>query len=126
MSLHGAIQVRLAAEVSGVSGRVYRQTLPQNPTLPACVYSVYANDRLHDLDGPDGLAEVTVKVTTWADKHSTAKTNADAARVALDGWSGTADSTTVHAAEIENERDVYDPELAYFGVDQDFLVWYEE
>lgn len=126
MSLHGAIQVRLAAQVSGVSGRIYRQTLPQNPTLPACVYFVVSNNRLHDLDGPEGLAEARVQVTTWADKHSTALTNANAVRVALDGWTGTADSTVVVQSLIDNELDGYDPELMYSGITQDFMVTYEE
>jgi len=126
MSLHGAIHVRLAAQVSGVSGRIYRQTLPQTPTLPACVYFVVSNIRLHDFDGPEGLSEARVQVTTWADKHSTALTNANAVRTALDGWRGTADTTVVAQSLIENEVDMYDPELYYSGIAQDFLVWYEE
>lgn len=126
MSLHGGIYARLVAQVSGVSGRVYRRPMPQTVTLPACEYFVVSNLRRQSLEGTETPAVARVQVNSWADTHSAAQAVADQVRGALDGWKGTSDSTTFDWCRIENELDDYEPDTEEHAVVQDFFVSYRE
>lgn len=124
MSLHGALATRLSGQVSSVSGRAYRQKLPQNPTYPALTFRVIGDNPTHTMSHVATVSDALVEVIAWAATHSQAKATAEEVRTALDGWDGTEDGTTVQHAILNDGDDLYDDDLGVHGVAQDFFVMF--
>lgn len=125
MSLHGAVQTRLNAEVSSVSGRIYRLHAPQSTAKPFCTYRLISNVAVKALSGTATNSLPRLEVTSWGDTHTQARATADEVRDALNNWSGTADSTVVQAATPDDETELYDDDHELYGISQDFALMYD-
>lgn len=125
MSLHGAIQTRLNAQVSSVGGRIYRLHAPQSAASPFCTYRVISDVPVKHLSGTAVNGITRVEVTSWASTHTQAKSTANEVRAALNNWSGTADSTVVQSATPDDETELWDDDHELYGIPQDFVLMYD-
>ncbi len=130
MSLHGALATRLSAAVASISGRAYRVRLPQSVTYPALTYRVVSAEQLQAINGPMTTGTKRIEVTVWCDMdaggHTQAKATAEEVRTALDGWSGTEDSTVVSSVTLQGDVDLWDDQLGAYGIPQDFFVMFNQ
>ena len=109
-----------------VSTRIYPGKLPQIPTLPAVTYSRVDGPRVQSLVGSSGLAHPRLQIDCWAETYAGVKTLANAVRGAIDGYSGTISGTRVGGVLIDDEQDVYEPNVEFYRVSQDYIVWHDE
>lgn len=120
-----------AAIAALVVARVYPLMLPPTVTLPAISYTEVSGPRVttHD-EASGGLAHKRYQVDSWATTYSGAKALSKQVRVALNGFSGAvshgADSLTLQASLIAEERDDYDAETGIYRVIQDYIIWHGE
>ncbi len=130
MTIRDEIYDRLAGSTdvtSLVSTRIYRQTLPQDATVPALTFTRVSGPRLHISTGPSGMARGTFQIDCWAVDAGTAEDLAEAVRQRLDGWSAT--TLNVNNVMLENERDTADWEIGSSGLHRvilDFVVLHTE
>lgn len=125
MSLHGAIQTRLNAQVSSVSSRIYRLRAPQSAASPFCTYRVVSDVPVRSLTGTATNGITRIEITSWADTHTQAKATAVEVLAALNQWSGTADSTVIQSANPDDETELWDDDHQLYGIPQDFVVMYD-
>ena len=113
-----------------VATRIYPQELPQESALPALVYERTSLDHIRSNDGATGLATALYDLTSWAETFVAARGLADAARLALDGYSGTVGSVKIGFIILENEVDLFEEPLLderrRCGVRQQYTVSYDE
>ncbi len=100
--------------------------LPQSVTLPALTYRVVSAVQLQSLSGPMTTSTPRVEVTAWAATHTACKATAEEVRTALDGWSGTEDSTVVSSVTLQGDVDLWDDQLEAYGIPQDFFVMFNQ
>ena len=117
--------------VSPIVGvRIYPQELPQESALAALVYERTSLDHIRSNDGATGLATALYDVTSWAETFVAARELADAARLALDGYSGTVGTVKIGFIMLENELDILEEPLfderRRCGVRQQYTVSYDE
>lgn len=112
--------------VAAITTRCYPVMIPQSPTYPLILYTRISGMRDHVLGGATGHAHPRFQVEAWAETYSGAKTLADAIRIALDDYSGTASGTVIHSCLIDSERDVYESEIEKYRIIQDYFIWHEE
>lgn len=134
MSLEAALYTNLT-EDAGVAaiaeGRVYPVMVPQDRPYPALVYQLISAPRVHSMDGASGLVSARVQITSFAVTQVVARSLADAARVLMDGVSGTWAGVVIDHANLIDEADVLDKAVGadsqrVFGIRQDWMIWYEE
>lgn len=98
MSAEGAIYAILAAD-SGVGAlcgdRISPHQRLQSTDLPALVYAVQSFEPVRGLGATSGFTMATITVAAIADTYASAKSLAGAAVSALNGTSGTYDSTAI-------------------------------
>jgi len=116
------------AAIVGV--RIYPQELPQESALAALVYERTSLDHIRSNEGATGLATALYDVTSWAESFVAARLLADAARLALDGYSGTVGTVKIGFIMLENELDILEEPLfderRRCGVRQQYTVSYDE
>jgi len=110
-----------------ISARMYPLKLPQNPTLPAIVYTKISGFREHDMDG-SSIAAPRIQFDCYADDFPGSKALADAVRKRLDSYTGPVGSPadTVHFAYLLDERDFYEDDTERFRTLLDFEVVHNE
>jgi len=108
--------------VKAITTRCYPVTIPQSPTYPLILYTRISGVRDHHFQGPSGIVRTRMQIEAWAETYSGAKTLAAAIRGALDGYTGTA----IGSCLLDNERDIYEPELNVYRVVYDFQIIDEE
>lgn len=113
---------------ANIGDRMYPDTLPQQPTLPAISYQVISETRRATMRGPDDLSRVRVQVDCWANTSIEAHAVADSVRAALDGFKGPMGSASpIEAAAVGifavNAFSSYEPEARIYRVSRDFFVW---
>lgn len=112
--------------VKAITTRCYPVNIPQTPTYPLILYTQISGHRDHTLRGASGHAHPRFQIEAWAETYTGAKTLADAIRIALDDYIGTASGTKIWSCLIDSERDIYEPEIEVYRKVQDYLIWYEE
>lgn len=124
-----AVYYRLA-NTSGVtalvSTRIYPKVMPQQPTMPALVYSVVDNDREQVHRGQTGGAKARVQVTCWGATESSVAAVKEQVRLALIGASGSIASVTIDGIVCEGEVEGYEPDTTRHWIALDFFVWHRE
>ena len=107
--------------------------LVQNPTYPSVTYQRIDAQRVKSTEGPSCLADARVQFDVWATTWNEARQIADAIRVKLDGFVGTAtaqfsptEAFKIQGIFIRSERDLYDGETELYRISQDYDVWYTE
>jgi len=95
------------ATVSGLLGtKIYPLAADADATLPWVTWRRSAIRRQATLSGPMGVPTVVVEYDIVATYEAT-RTLADAIRGVLDGYTGTADNTTVRQTSLEDESDQF-------------------
>jgi len=118
--------------VSGLIGtRVYPVLAPATASLPMVTWRRTGINREQTLGAPMGVPRVTVEYSIYGTTYEQAREVADAMRVVLDGYGGTADNTTVRQTSLEDESDDF-VTLAgadmppVYQVTQRYDVWWQE
>lgn len=119
----GPVIYSLLSADPGVSGlvadRIFPEVLPQEPTLPAVVYTVVDDVPVHSLQGcTAGTSNARVQIDTYAKTYVTAQTVAEAIAAALQSYVGP-DAT----AMLLSRRDEYEDDPAEYRVSLDFSMW---
>ncbi len=135
MTVTAAIKARLvelSALTALVSTRIYVETLPQKPTLPAIRIQRISEFADVHLRGAQAMRRARVQVDAVASSLETATAVAEAAHgdgagSGLSGWQGTVGGSpgeTVFAILPADARTDYDAEeLRQWRVSRDYLVW---
>jgi hypothetical protein len=132
MNIEEALYSKLST-TSGVmticSTRIYPNVIPQDAAMPALAYQRISTVRYMAHDGPTGVAQARFQFTCSAALYSTARSLANAIRVALDGFSGLMGGTNgvvVEAVFVENDFDGYNQAGGEQIVRLDVLVMHQE
>jgi hypothetical protein len=98
-----------------VSDRCYPLMMPQNPVLPAIVYSRQASNPFYRLEGGSSLSQVRVQIDCYARSYEEAKDLASNARSAMESAS--------YKGTMIFDADFYEPDVKLYRVVLDFYVW---
>jgi hypothetical protein len=125
--IEAGLYTRLNTQLTGIGGRIYPKTMPQNVTLPAVTYELISDPRGNTHQGPDGTVEARYQVTTWSQSYQQAKTLSLQVKNALQGYRGPM-GTGVAVASIfaAGGRDLFDDDLRIHYVASDFFINYKE
>jgi hypothetical protein len=95
------IEYALHTLISGNAGvaalvgtRVYMEQAVQGVAFPFIVISPSGGDHLQSMAGSSGLETLNVNITATARRYDTARNVIEAVRLAIQGYSGTVESTT--------------------------------
>ena len=94
-----------AAVASLIGTRIYPVLAPATAALPLVTWRRSGVQREQTLGSPMGLPRVSVEYSIYGTTYEQARQVADAMRVVLDGYGGTADNTTVRQTSLEDESD---------------------
>lgn len=114
-----------------VGTRIYPVLAPASAALPFVTWRRSSIDREQTLGGPMGMPRVSVEYSIYGTTYEQARELADAMRVVLDGYGGTADNTEVKQTSLEDESDDF-AQLAgadlppVYQVTQRYDVWWNE
>jgi hypothetical protein len=119
------------AVTSIVSTRIYPVLAPASAALPFVTWRRTGISREQTLSAPMGVPRVSVDYSIYAATYEQARDVADAMRLCLDGYGGTADNTEVKQTSLENESDDF---VTLAGADmpsvyqitQTYDVWWQE
>ena len=106
-----------------VSTKVYPDFAPQTVTLPYCVVSVIGVDPSDTKDGVSKLDIIGVQLDIYANNYDTGLSIADAARAALDRYSGTNNGQVIDSIRFDGQTSgQFNYELKTFWCSQDYNV----
>jgi hypothetical protein len=111
LSTHGGLSAL-------VGTRIYPNRLPDNPTLPACVYQRISTLN-HLASGDVPLIRARMQIDCWSDSYVTAGNVAVQVHAALD----MASSSGLEASIPEDEDDMYDTDAQLHRKRIDFFIW---
>jgi hypothetical protein len=125
-------QLTQSPEVARLVGlRVFPVLAPVSASLPFVVYQRSQIERNQTLASPLGLPRVSVQFDVYAATYEETRQLADAMRVNLDGWTGSAYGVVVSQTSLESERDGFvqldGSELPpVYQIIQIYDVWWQE
>ena len=120
------------ATVSGlVASRVYPFVIPEGVAMPAIVYQRVSTEFVQDINDASSLSAARAQITSWSETYLQAKTLSAAVRAVIENFTGTWNSLTVQAVDLEDESDIFEPapslqQRRRYGVRQDYSMWYAE
>jgi hypothetical protein len=98
-----------------VSNRVYPLVMPQNPTLPALVYTRIVTNAQNNLDRPPTLDQCLIQIDSYAKTYLEAKQVAEQARDVLE--------VSALKSTLQNIQDFWEDEAKIYRVTMDFYCW---
>jgi hypothetical protein len=104
MSLNTALFNLISTAVGHTRVHPSTETVTVSSNFPKVIYTRIATVRRYCDDGNSGLTQARYQLDIFADKVSTAESIADQIRIALDGYSGTSDSTTILRISFDSEN----------------------
>lgn len=134
MAILQSIRTRLLSQtaVTDIVGtRIHPQWRPQDGALAAITLQRISEDHVHNLEGGAGLARPRIQVDCWSSKYSEAQSLGEAVREALQGFTGTVDSVTIHSCLLDNRADLFEPpkdgsDKGIYHIALDFQLIYGE
>lgn len=111
-----------AAVAALVVARIYPVLLPQNVTYPAISYERVNTDRRYSFDGPSIHIWPFFRIHCWSQSYLQAKSLGEAVRKSLNGFTGTMGTDSVINVEMQNENDLYEPDVDVHRVILDFVI----
>lgn len=108
-----------------IGTRMYAIKLKQNPTLPAVTYNRISSVRRRSHSGDSNLTRPRIQYSSFAETYEDAVEVADAIEAEMKSFSGTAESSNIYAAIVENRIDLLDPESKYYMIAIDLMIQYE-
>ncbi len=109
---------------TGNNARIYPLKLPQNPTLPAIVFTKISEQHVECMTGSAGLAMARIQFDCWAENKDQAEDLSEALRQALQGYKGSMGSVTVQGVHFMNEMDDFEQGIDDFRIIVDFEIGY--
>ena len=123
------VNAELFLQLTGYAGlaalvgtRIYRVTLPVDPTLPAVTFQRIDTPREYSHDGDSHLPHPRFQISCWATTQSVAEAVADQVRGALRGWH----LAYGEAAFVEDQADAYEPETGIYHIPLDATIWHHD
>lgn len=119
------------AVTSIVGSRIYPVLAPASAAVPFVTWRRSSVQREQTLGRPAGMPRVTVEYSIYGNTYEQTRELADAMRLVLDGYGGTADNTEVKQTSLEDESDDF-ATLAgadlppVYQVTQRYDVWWNE
>lgn len=119
------------AVTSIVGSRIYPVLAPASAAVPFVTWRRAGVQREQTLGRPAGMPRVTVEYSIYGNTYEQTRELADAMRLVLDGYGGTADNTEVKQTSLEDESDDF-ATLAgadlppVYQVTQRYDVWWNE
>jgi len=121
----------LAARLAGFSGltdlvadRIYAMVLPQAPVYPAVTYQLISSVRDSAMGTDTGNVTTNFQISIWNDSgFAAAKAVKEQVRACLQRWG---DGDTVITTFIENEVDLYQPEVRIWHIVVDIRIHHTE
>ena len=107
-SPEAAVRSALVADagVAAIIGsKVYPILAPASADLPFVTWRRIGVQRQQSLSGPIGMPSVLLSVDLFAETYEAVRELADAVRLCLDGWGGTANNVRVANVSLTNEAD---------------------
>jgi hypothetical protein len=98
-----------------VDGRCYPLVMPQNPTLPAIVYSRQSSDPQYRLEGGASLNQVRMEIDCYAHTYAAAKALSESVRLAMESAS--------YKGTLIFDTDFYEPDVKLYRIVMDFYLW---
>ena len=132
MTIEGALLARLTEYTdltALVSTRVYAVQMPQRVTLPAVSFQRISAVREQAMGGRAKPTHARYQVSAWGATFDAARDVAQQVVAALDRYGGTLDSTVIQQIFVENDFDLFEPDVGDNGtyhVPTDFMVHFEE
>lgn len=108
------------------STRIYPKVMPQQPTMPALVYSVVDNNRTQVHRGQTTGVRARVQVTCWGNTEASVSAVKEQVRLAMIGAHGSIASVTVDGVTCEGEVEGFEPETVRHWIALDFFIWHRE
>lgn len=126
MTIEEALKTYLQS-VAGVSAlistRIYPETLPQEPTLPALKYDIISIERQHLID----FATAYIQYTSVATTHLGARALSDAVRKALQREKRIMSGIEVTQISVDDEQGVvFDKDYGEYYIQTTYKVNYRE
>lgn len=126
MTIEEALKTYLqsvAAVSALISTRIYPETLPQEPTLPALKYDIISIERQHLID----FATVYIQYTSVATTHLGARALSDAVRKALQREKRIMSGIEVTQISVDDEQGVvFDKDYGEYYIQTTYKVNYRE
>lgn len=109
--------------VGFVATRIYPDYAPQSVTMPYAVVSVISVNPTDTKDGASKLDTIDVQLDIYANNYDTGLSIADAARSALDRYSGTNSGQVIDKIRFDGQDSgQYNYELKVFWCSQDYSI----
>lgn len=126
-SIGSAIRSKLIADtlITSLAGtRVYPQKLPQNPTLPAVIYSIISDTPNADVSGMAGLFNADIQIECYAETAQAAQDLSENVRLSLQSYRGTHLSVGINGIYFITEYDAFDDEISNYRRISSYEIWY--
>ena len=92
-----------------VSTRIHYNMLPQASARPHIWFRVARDEEPRTMDGVGGIHDSNIDIECVGATEASAQDVADAVKTKLDGYSGSAGSSTIRGAFISDKSDEYVP-----------------
>lgn len=119
-----AVVIANAGVLALISTRVYPEKLPQNPTLPASIYTVLSDIPFDDISGQAGLYRAIVEFESIAKTKAEASSIEDAIRLSLQAYRGTKLGVNILGVHHLQTHSDFEGEIAEFKMISRFGVFY--
>jgi hypothetical protein len=111
------IETQIYTALSGLaSNKVYPMVAPDKITAPFIVYSRLSSTPENTLDGGSTIDLVRIQVDTYENTYSAVKLLAESVRLAME-------SNVLLKATLQSEQDLFEPDLKFYRISQDYYVW---
>jgi len=132
MVLYKALRSILLADTDNIGAividRIYKTTLPRNPTFPAITMDgVSGKPWSLNTSGTIPLEGTTVQFSCWASLPTRAHSLARMVGECMNGYAGVSEGVTIGAAIVRSSPDAiceYDPDIKTYMVPIDVLIRY--
>lgn len=110
-----------------VSTRIYLEQAPQDVSFPFLVMSPAGGEHMQSMDGSSGVETLIVTLTATAATYTASKAVLEAARLAIQGYAGTVESTVFQSILADGgTTSRYNPpvdssEIGTFSLSQDYV-----
>ena len=108
-----------------ISARVYPLVAPQNVQQPYLTYRRVSSIRESAFGSDSNNVTARFQIDVWASSFASARNVAEQVRLAMQRWRNTT-GTVVDDTFIENQIDLYEPEIDTFHIAVDIRVHYRE
>jgi hypothetical protein len=116
----------IAALTTITSTRIYFVKAPQDVAKPYVAVQKISGVRSHSHEGADGLVESRFQLSCFSTTYKQCKDMVEAIRGGLDGAKGFWGTVLVGHCFYDNETDLFDDDLALFGIAADYMILYTE